>query len=98
MTTRPCFRGIYASVSQQVCFVDNMFCLLSLISEVVNLPEEKVDKGIADGTFVDYVWKGHQLSVTVMASIKQVTDKVNCFRNFHLREEPTFNLCHLMFH
>lgn len=43
--------------------------------EIVNLPEEKVEKGIADGTFVDYSWKGHQLSCTTMASIKQVTDK-----------------------
>lgn len=43
--------------------------------EIVNLPEEKVEKGIADGTFVDYAWKGHQLSCTTMASIKQVTDK-----------------------
>lgn len=40
------------------------------------MPEEKVEKGIADGTFVDYAWKGHQLSCTTMASIKQVTDKV----------------------
>ncbi|KAL9962960.1 hypothetical protein ACROYT_G032118 [Oculina patagonica] len=43
--------------------------------EVVDLPKEKVEKGIADGTFVDYAWKGQKLSVTKMASIKQVTDK-----------------------
>lgn len=48
---------------------------VNLISEVVNLPQEKVEKGIADGTFVDSAWKGHQLACTTMASIKQVTDK-----------------------
>ena len=48
---------------------------VDLISEVVNLPKEKVEKGIADGTFVDSAWKGHQLACTTMASIKQVTDK-----------------------
>ena len=48
---------------------------VDLISEVVNLPQEKVEKGIADGTFVDSAWKGHQLACTTMASIKQVTDK-----------------------
>ena len=34
-----------------------------------------MEKGIADGTFVDYAWKGLQPSCTTMASIKQVTDK-----------------------
>ena len=48
---------------------------VDLISEVVNLPQEKVEKGIADGTFVDSAWKSHQLACTTMASIKQVTDK-----------------------
>lgn len=43
--------------------------------EVVNVPEETVEKGMANGTYVDYAWKGHQLCCTTMASIKQVTDK-----------------------
>lgn len=43
--------------------------------EIVNLPEETVEKGVAEGTLVDYSWKGRQLSCTTMASIKQVVDK-----------------------
>lgn len=45
------------------------------VLEIVNLPEETVEKGVAEGTLVDYSWKGHQLSCTTMASIKQVVDK-----------------------
>ena len=56
--------------------VQLIFCCVPL--ELLNLTEEKVEKGIADGTFVDYGWKGNQLSCTTLASIKQVTDKVRC--------------------
>ena len=48
------------------------------------MPEETIEKGIADGTFVDYRWKGNQLTCTVMSSIKQVTDKVLCHSNLLL--------------
>ena len=69
-----------------VSSVQLIFC--GVLLELLNLTEEKVEKGIADGTFVDYGWKGNQLSCTTLASIKQVTDKVcdyrcqQCISNF----------------
>ena len=62
--------------TDSVSSVQLIFC--GVLLELLNLTEEKVEKGIADGTFVDYGWKGNQLSCTTLASIKQVTDKVRC--------------------
>lgn len=66
----PLVEVLYEKLSEEVPYK-----FVQCKPEVVNLPEEKVEKGIADGTFVDSAWKGHQLSCTTMASIKQVTDK-----------------------
>lgn len=53
------------------------FFFLSLLLEIMKASQQAIERGVKDCVFIDYKRRSGHFDVTTVASIKEITEKVN---------------------
>lgn len=54
-----------------------LFFFFSLLLEIMKASQQAIERGVKDCVFIDYKRRSGHFDVTTVASIKEITEKVN---------------------
>lgn len=57
--------------------IKNVAFFFSLLLEIMKASQQAIERGVKDCVFIDYKRRSGHFDVTTVASIKEITEKVN---------------------